>query len=145
MINHVVLVGRITRDPELRRTSNGTAVCSFDLAIDRKTGADKEKITDFISCQAWRYHAEAMEKYVKKGQLLAIEGTIQNRSYDGKDGKKVYITEVIVTSLTLTEFNKKDDFKPSTIVDSKSTISEPTFDVPEEDTTFEITEDDLPF
>ena len=143
MINHVVLVGRITRDPELRRTANGTAICVFDLAIDRKSG-DKDSPTDFIPCRAWKSFAETMEKYVKKGNLLAVEGNIQNRSFEDSKGNKRTVNEVVVTSLTLTEFNKRKE-EASTSSYTPPSTSFDDYEYDDTDNTFNITDEDLPF
>jgi len=107
MINRVVLVGRITRDPELRKTQNGTSVVSFTLACNRRVKQDGQPDADFISCQAWGKTAEVICQYVFKGHLLGLEGRIQTRSYDDKDGKRVYVTEVVANSVQLLE-SKKD-------------------------------------
>lgn len=95
MINQTVLVGRLTRDPELRYTPNGTATASFTLACDRPfKNQNGEKETDFIRCVVWRKPAENVANFLHKGSLAGVEGRIQTRSYDDNDGKRVYITEV---------------------------------------------------
>ena len=96
MINNVVLVGRITKDIEVRQTMSGNSCVSFTLAVKR-IGKDEE--TDFINCVAWNKTAEFMEQYVKKGYLLGVSGRIQTRSYDNQQGQKVYVTEVICNSV----------------------------------------------
>jgi single-strand DNA-binding protein len=102
MLNKVILIGRTTREVELRRTSSGTAVATFTLALDnRYVLKDGKPSTDFISCVAWANTAETMEKYVRKGALIAVEGRIQTRSYDNTQGQKVYVTEVIVEQVKL--------------------------------------------
>lgn len=98
MINNVVLTGRLTKDIELRRTTSGKTCTSFTLAVNRN-----KQETDFINCVAWNQEAESLEKYTKKGSLIGIEGRIQTRSYDDKNGKKVYITEVLVRNKTFLE------------------------------------------
>lgn len=98
MINSVVLTGRLTKDIELRRTTSGKTCTSFTLAVNR----NREE-TDFINCVAWNQEAESLEKYTKKGSLIGIEGRIQTRSYNDKNGKKVYITEVLVRNKTFLE------------------------------------------
>ena len=97
-MNHFVGIGRLTRDPDVKYTQSGKAVARFNLAIDRRRSADAEKQTDFIPCVAWEKTAEMIAQYVSKGQKIAVEGRIQTRSYD-KDGRKVYVTEVIVQSM----------------------------------------------
>ncbi len=103
MINRVVLVGRMTRDPELRRTANQAAVTSFSLAVNRNfTSADGQS-ADYINCTVWNKAAENVERYCSKGSLVGIEGRIQTRSYDNQQGQKVYVTEVICDSVQFLE------------------------------------------
>ena len=99
-MNIIVLVGRLTRDPELRMTQSQNAVCSFTLAVDRKyKNAAGEREADFINCVAWRKTAELISDYVKKGHKLGVIGAIQTRNYDDKDGRRVYVTEVVVDEI----------------------------------------------
>lgn len=108
MINRAVLTGRLTRNPELKATSSGLSVSAFTLAVNRQyTDANGNRGTDFISCVIWRKSAENFCKFTSKGSLVGIDGRIQTRSYDDKDGKRVYVTEVIVDSFSLLE-SKKD-------------------------------------
>jgi len=96
MLNRVVLIGRLTKDVELRYTPNGVATASFTLAVDRNyKNAQGEKEVDFIPCVVWRQLAELCANYLSKGKLAAIDGRIQVRSYDGQDGNKRWATEVI--------------------------------------------------
>ena len=121
MFNKVILIGRTTKEVELRRTSSGTAVSTFTLAVDNRfVLKDGKPSTDFISCVAWANTAETMEKYVRKGALIAVEGRIQTRNYDNKDGNKVYITEVVVENMRMLEsrgdrssYNNLDSYEPS--------------------------------
>lgn len=94
-MNKVVLIGRLSRDPELRYTSNNTPVCQINVAISRPVAQGHEPETDFINVTVWNKQAENLVKYVKKGNQIAIEGRIQTRSYDNEEGKKVYVTEVL--------------------------------------------------
>lgn len=95
MINRVVLVGRMTKDPELRRTAQGDAVTSFTLAVNRNfTSRDGQQQADFINCVVWRKPAENVERYCSKGSLVGVEGRIQTRTYDDKDGKTIFVVEV---------------------------------------------------
>ena len=99
-MNRVDLVGRLTRDPELRHTSSGRAVCQLNLAINRTfTNQNGEREADFINVVVWDKQAENVSKYVTKGRLVSVEGRLQSRSYDDKDGKKVYVTEVVANSV----------------------------------------------
>ena len=109
MLNDVKLMGRLTRDPELRRTPQGTSVASFTLAVDRDY-ADKnsgERATDFIDCIAWRSTAEFLSKYFSKGQMAVISGRLQVRDWTDKDGNKRRSTEVITEQVYFGE-GKKD-------------------------------------
>lgn len=98
-MNRAVLVGRLTKDPELRYTQSGIAVVSFTLAVDRRKGQDGQKETDFLPIVVWRQLAELCANYLKKGQQAAVEGRIQTRSYDGNDGQKRYVTEIVADSV----------------------------------------------
>lgn len=99
MLNSVNVQGRLTKDPQTKQTQGGKTVLSFTLACDRDYVAKgQERQTDFISCIAWGHTAEFIAKYFTKGREILVSGNIQTRSYDDKDGKKVYVTEVLVTS-----------------------------------------------
>jgi len=109
MINRTVLVGRLTRDPELRTTNNGTAVAQFTLAVNRQfTNAQGERDADFVNCVIWRKGAEALAQYTHKGSLIGVDGRIQTRTYEDKDGKTVFVTEVVADSFSFME-SKKDN------------------------------------
>lgn len=103
MINRVVLVGRMTRDPELRRTNSGSAVTSFTLAVDRGFNSADGQTADFISCVVWNKPAENVERYCSKGSLVGVEGRLRSRSYDNAQGQKVYVTEVVCDSVQFLE------------------------------------------
>ncbi|MBG0762454.1 single-stranded DNA-binding protein [Acholeplasma laidlawii] len=104
MINRVVLVGRITKDVDHRVTTSGASVVSFTLAVNRNfTSASGEREADFINCVTWRASADFMKNYVKKGNLLAVDGRMQTRNYQDNDGRTVYITEVVADSVQLLE------------------------------------------
>ncbi len=104
MINNVVLVGRLTRDPELRFTSNGSAVATFNLAVNRNfTNQSGEREADFVNCVIWRKPAETLANYAKKGTLLGVVGRIQTRNYENQQGQKVYVTEVVCDNFQLLE------------------------------------------
>ena len=101
MINNVVLIGRLTRDPELRTTGSGISVATFTLAVDRQfTNASGQRNADFINCVIWRKAAENFCNFTSKGSLVGIQGWIQTRSYDNKDGQRVYVTEVVVDNFS---------------------------------------------
>ncbi|MDT8862812.1 single-stranded DNA-binding protein [Alkalihalobacillus sp. MEB130] len=104
MLNRVVLVGRLTRDPELRYTPNGVAVANFTLAVNRPfSNQQGEREADFINCVIWRKQAENVANYLKKGSLAGVDGRIQTRSYDNNEGKRVFITEVMAESVQFLE------------------------------------------
>ena len=109
MINRVVLTGRLTKDPELKYTQNGTAVVSFTLAVNRQfkpKNGDRE--ADFISCVIWRKQAEAFANYNHKGSMIGIDGRLQVRSYENKQGTRVYVTEVVVDSFAFLDSKNND-------------------------------------
>ena len=98
-MNKVFLIGRLSRDPELRHTTSGMAVCQINVAISRRAGAGKEPETDFINVVVWDKQAENVAKYLAKGRQVAVEGRIQTRSYDNTEGKKTYVTEVVANNI----------------------------------------------
>ena len=101
MLNKIIIMGRLTRDPELRRTGSGTAVTSFSLAVDRDFKSQSgEKETDFIDVVAWRSTAEFVSKYFTKGQLMAVTGSIQPRNYEARNGNKRKAVEIQATEVT---------------------------------------------
>lgn len=100
-MNKAILIGRLTRDPELRTTPTGRNVCQFSVAVSRNfTNANGEREADFINCVVWDKQAENLVKYQKKGNQIAVEGRIQTRNYDDKDGKKVYVTEILASNIS---------------------------------------------
>lgn len=104
MINRVILVGRLTKEVDLRYTPNGVPVATFTLAVNRPfSNQQGEKETDFINCVVWRKQAENAANYLKKGNLAGVDGRIQTRNYEGQDGKRVYITEVLAESVQFLE------------------------------------------
>lgn len=103
MINNVVLVGRLTKDPELKYTQGGVAVTRFTLATNRPFKTNGEQEADFINCVAWRKTAENMANFLKKGSLTGIEGRIQTSNFEGKDGNRVFMTEVVADSVQFLE------------------------------------------
>lgn len=98
MLNRALLVGRLTRDPELRRTGSGKAVTSFNLAVERNFKSDDQE-ADFINCVCWGKIAENTERYCSKGSMVSVDGRIQTRNYENNQGQKVYVTEVIADSV----------------------------------------------
>lgn len=112
MLNRVILIGRLTRDPDLRYTSSGVAVTQFTLAVDRPFSSQGgEREADFIPVVAWRQLAETSANYLRKGRLTAVEGRIQVRNYENNEGKRVYVTEIIADNVRFLE-SKKDNGEP---------------------------------
>lgn len=104
MLNRVVLVGRMTRDPELRRTGTGTAVTSFTIAMNRNfTSQNGERQADFIPCVVWNKAAENVARYCAKGSLVGVDGRLQSRQYENQDGRRVTVIEVICDSVQFLE------------------------------------------
>ncbi|EGO2832047.1 single-stranded DNA-binding protein, partial [Enterococcus faecalis] len=104
MMNNVTLIGRPTKDPDLRYTASGTAVATFTLAVNRNyTNQNGDRETDFINCVIWRKPAETLANYVRKGTLIGISGRLQTRNYENQQGQRVYVTEVIVENFYLLE------------------------------------------
>ena len=155
MINRVVLIGRLTRDPELRRTPQGDAVTSFTLAVNRNyTDKDGQQQADFINCVVWKKSAENVEKYCSKGSLVGVEGRIQTRSYDNQQGQRVYVAEVICNSVQFLDTRQKnqatlDENAARTAADSwESGRNNPNpYDFMQQDTQqhFEIDPNDIQF
>ena len=111
MLNHITIMGRLTREPELRRTGTGTAVASFTLAVDRDfSGKDGEKETDFIDCVAWRQTGEFVSKYFGKGSMAVVSGKLQIRSWTDKDGGKRRSAEVIADNVYFGEAKRSDSY-----------------------------------
>lgn len=138
MINRVVLVGRLTKDPELRYTPSGVAVATFTLAVNRTfTNSSGDREADFINVVAWRQLAELCANYVKKGSQVGLEGRLQTRSYDGNDGKRVYVTEVVADNIQFLSPSNSENSKPTN--DYKPT------DPFANSQTVDISDDDLPF
>lgn len=113
MINSVVLTGRLTKEVELKYTSNGVAVANFTLAVNRKfANAEGEREADFINVVIWRQPAETLANYTEKGSLIGVEGTIQTRSYENAEGERRYVTEVVANSFTFLEKKEVEEKQP---------------------------------
>ena len=141
MINRVVLTGHLTKDPELKVTQSGLSVVQFVIGVQRQFARkDGEREADFISCVAWRKTAENIAKYFKKGQLIGIDGRVQTRSYDDKNGQRVYVTEVVVDNFAFLSSQKgQGNQNPSQR--PNATAQDPFAGTGNVD----ITDDDLPF
>lgn len=107
MINKVVLMGRLVKDPELRHTGSGTAVTNFTVAVD--DGFGENRTTSFINCVAWSKSAEFVGNYFSKGKMIIVIGRIQTRTWDGQDGKKNYVTEVVASEVSFGETKKNSE------------------------------------
>lgn len=148
-MNNVNLSGRLTRDPELKTTASGKSVCNFTMAIDKKMSneqkdkakANGDPTADFPQCQCWGHDAEYLCKYGKKGSFVIASGRLQTRSYEDKDGKKVYVTEVICADLQLIRTEPKEDPGMTYLAGGESY----TKDQISKDIAAEETGDDLPF
>lgn len=138
MINNVVLVGRIVREPELRYTPQNTAVATFTLAVNRRfKNAQGEREADFINCVIWRQPAENLANWAKKGTLVGITGSIQVRNYENKEGQRIYVTEVLADNFQMLESssNKTEKRKTKSQQDKDPFAGSP----------MEVSDDDLPF
>lgn len=137
-MNSCVLIGRTTRDIDLRRTGNGTAVASFTLAVNRDFKTQDGQEADFIQCVAWKKTAELLEQYVHKGDKIALNGSIRTRNYEDNYGKKVYVTEVLVNHVEFLETKNREQSNYN-----NNGYSEP--DNFNDNGHFELEKDDLPF
>lgn len=146
MINRVVLVGRLTADPQLSYTPSGIAVAKFTLAVNRTfNNAQGQKEADFVNCTIWRKQAENAANYLKKGSLVGVEGRIQTGSYEGTDGKRVYTTEVVADSVQFLEPKSKDSSTgtPNNQQQSYTRVDEDPFS--NNSGPIQVSDDDLPF
>ena len=161
-MNKVVIVGRLTRDPDLRYPSTNVPVANFTVAVNRPfENQNGERVADFINVIVWRNQAENVKKYVGKGSLVGVEGRIQTRNYDGADGKKVYVTEVVADRVEFLESRNASQARmssesnyntqPEPQMNAPEEMPQPTTNIEEEDpfanfgNEVEISDDDLPF
>lgn len=144
MINRVVIVGRLVRDPELRKTTSDKSVVTFTVALDNIARANGEKSTSFIPCTAWNTTAENVAKFMRKGSLIGVDGRLNQRSYTAQDGRKVSVVEVVAESVRFLE--RKSDSSNSGY--EASGHSYPANNPADTDASVEgidATDDDLPF
>ncbi len=148
-MNKVILIGRLTKDPELRRTPTDVSVVQFTIAVNRAYQQNGEKQADFINCVAWRNQAENLAKYIKKGGQIAVEGSIQTRSYDDPNGVRKFVTEVICNQITFLESKKTDSgygdlsqLEVPPMRENNFSQESPFGDIK---SSFDISSDDLPF
>lgn len=151
MINRVVLVGRLTRDVEVRKTQTGLSVASFTVACDRRGARDAQgqSQADFISCVAWRQAADFLGQYARKGALVGVDGHIQTRNYDDKDGKRVYVTEIVCDNVRLLESRSQSESRQESTADPYPMPADNYDEVSLDDfntgPSLDISSDDLPF
>ena len=144
-MNKVILMGRLTRDPEMRQTPNGVSVCSFSIAVNRRFAKEGQQTADFINCTAWRQQAEFICKYFQKGAMISVVGNLQSRSWENQEGKKQYSTDVVVDEVYFT------GSKTESHTDGGFSAPQPKNDNPFGDIdsmgfqTIDGSEDDLPF
>ncbi len=123
-MNKAILVGRLTRDPELKTTGSGVSVCSFTIAINRRfKNSEGNYDADFINCVAWRQQAEFISKYFSKGRMVGICGSIQTRNYDREDGQRVYVTEVVADEVSFVDSKSQGDGAPAPAANTNSNTS----------------------
>lgn len=146
MINNVVLVGRLTKDIELKRTPSDKVVTSFTIACNRRYQTDGQPTADFINCQAWGKTAENMANYTRKGSLIGVEGRIQTRSYEDNNGKRVYITEVVANSITFLEPKNTSKTQETHVKPASNSFNDNFNSINDDNNSeFQLTSDDLPF
>lgn len=140
MLNSTSLVGRMTKDPELKYTQNGKAVANFTLAVERNfKDANGEKLTDFINCVVWSKGAVTLCNYTHKGSMVGVVGEINTRSYENQQGQKVFVTEVNVRDFQFLSYDKDNEHKTPNIP-----AADP-FRPQQDDPTIDIGDDALPF
>ena len=145
MINNVVLVGRLTKDPDLRYTASGTGVATFTLAVNRNfTNQDGNRDADFINCVIWRKSAETLANYAKKGTLLGVTGRIQTRNYENQQGQRVYVTEVVAENFQLLEKRSANEERQNDNTQQNANDNKSDAD-PFSGSSIDISDDDLPF
>lgn len=148
MINNVVLVGRLTRDPELKMTQSNIPVVNFTLAVNRSyTDQSGERQADFINCVVWRRQAENLARYMRQGSLIGVEGNIQTRNYQDNDGRTIYVTEVLANSIQFLESrgDQQTSNQPSYSNQQQSQTNNFEKDEYYETSKKLVAEDDLPF
>ena len=161
-MDKALLIGRLTRDPELRSTSTGRSVCQFSIAVNRNfTNANGEREADFINCVVWDKQAENLVKYQKRGNQIAVDGRIQTRNYEDKDGKRVYVTEILANNISFldskgtntssNDFNslpeppREDSVSSSSNMNNMETVSVDKDPFEAFGDSIEISDNDLPF
>ncbi|KGX93691.1 single-stranded DNA-binding protein [Pontibacillus halophilus JSM 076056 = DSM 19796] len=154
MLNRVVLVGRLTKDPDLRYTPNGVAVANFTIAVNRPFNSQGGRDADFLNCVVWRRAAENLANFMKKGSLVGVDGRLQSRSFDNSEGKRVFVTEVVADSVQFLESKGANTggggsqgFQQNQNQNPYGNSNQPSQDDPFADNgePIDISDDDLPF
>ena len=146
MINNITLAGRLTKDSDLRYTSDGTATATFSLAVNRPfKSANGEREADFINCVIWRKNAENFANFTRKGSLVGITGRIQTRNYENKEGQRVYVTEVVAENFALLESKKDGASNGQTGQSNNRSSHQPSDPFNSHSEPYSINSDDLPF
>ena len=159
MINSAILVGRLTKDPEIRMTQNGTKNCSFSLAVNRAVKKEGQPDADFINCVAWNKTADLMAQDLRKGSLIGAEGRIHTRNYDNQQGQRVYVTEVVTDSVQFLEpknaqssqqnaynsYNSYSQPQPAPVNPYAQPVDDGFSSAFDANDTLDIASDDLPF
>lgn len=138
MLNKIIIQGRLTKDPEAKTTASGNVLCNFSIACERSFKNEQGKAeTDFLNCVAWRGKATLVSQYFHKGDMILITGALQTRSYDDNNGRKVYVTEILVEDVNFCGYNNS---KPNQAANSNQAASqiETPFDAAEIDMPFEV-------
>lgn len=145
-MNRVILIGNLTKDPELRYTPNGVAVCTFTLALNRPKRNGEDQGADFINIVVWQKLADLCATYLRKGRQTAVEGRLQTRNYDNKEGKKVYVTEVVAENVQFLGAKDKPD-DSGYVPDRPHSADQDSFGDPFANAgkPINISDDDLPF
>ncbi len=151
-MNKALLIGRLTKDPELKYTSNNIPVATFSLAVNRPfSNQNGERETDFINIVVWRKQAESVKNYINQGSLVAVEGRIQTRNYEAQDGTKRYVTEVVADNVQFLETKKQAQLRTqNSDNDVEEKVTEETTNVESDPfadfgSSIEISDDELPF
>lgn len=149
MLNRVVLVGRLTKDPDLRYTTTGKAVANFTIAVNRQfTNQQGDREADFINCVIWNKPAESLANYMSKGSLIGVDGNLQTRTFDGQDGKRVYVTEVLAGSVQFLESKDRksaSNQQNTSNANQQNTRNNQQSTQQNESPPFDLSDDDLPF
>ncbi|WEV40337.1 single-stranded DNA-binding protein [Lactobacillus sp. ESL0681] len=151
MINRTVLVGRLTRDPELRTTQSGLSVLSFTLAVERTfKNKDGSRDADFIQCVAWKKTAEIINQYCHKGSMIGVDGRIQTRNYEDKNGQRVYVTEIVADQIALLDPKDSNQGQQGSYQQNNSRYNSNQNQIETDpftgsSDTIDISDDDLPF